>query len=264
MNKKRSFSASCRLAAATVLLLGGCSSDRPADDASATTPSETPTTTPTSSPVSTDGPTEEQTGEPTLTPEPGEVVRLRNGLEWATLREGRYLAWGMSGSLRYEVDVPDGWRVLHGTYINSPERRGTFLVARTPKHNTELPVHPCRDHRLCLVGPSVDDLAHAFASLPLWNMTKPRPVTLDGRRAVYLEVKLPERVDPADCVDQAVWQYEAGQDGLWTEEAYWGRWWVLEVDGGRFTVMARCYAICTEDDLDTMSAMAASIHFLPR
>jgi hypothetical protein len=264
MKKKQGISAPYRLAAASVLLLGACSSNPPADDASATPPSETPTATPTSSPVPTDGPTEEQTGEPILTPEPGEVVRLRNSLEWATLREGRYLAWGMSGSLRYEVEVPDGWRVLHGTYINSPERRGTFFIARTPKDNTELPVHPCRDHSLRLVGPSVDDLAHAFAGLPLWKMTKPRQVTLDDRRAVYLEVKLPERVDPADCVGQAVWQYEAGQDGLRTEEAYWGRWWVLEIDGERFTVMARCYAICTEDDLDTMSAMAESIKFLER
>ena len=230
----------------------------------ATTRSESPTPTQSSSSVSTEEQTDEQTGEPTLTSEPGEPVRLRNGLEWATLLEGRYVAWGMSGSLRYEVDVPDGWRVLHGTYINSPERRGTFFVARTPKHDTELPVHPCRDHSLRLVGPSVDDLAHAFASQPLWKMTKPRAVTLDDRRAVYLEVKLPERVDPADCVGQAVWQYEAGQDGLRTEEAYWGRWWVLEVDGERFTVMARCYAICTEDDLDTMSAMAESIKFLVR
>ena len=107
MKKKPYISASCRLAAASVFLLGGCSSDPPADDASATTPSESPAPTATSSPVSAD----EQGGEPTLTPEPGEVVRLRNGLEWATLREGRYLAWGMSGSLRYKVDVPDGWRV---------------------------------------------------------------------------------------------------------------------------------------------------------
>jgi hypothetical protein len=264
MKTRRSISASCGLAAATVLLLGGCSSDPPADDASVTTPGEAPTATSTRSPEPTDGPTEDQSGEPTLTPETGEVVRLRNGLEWATLREGRYLAWGMSGSLRYEVDVPDGWRVLEGTYINSPERRGTFFVARTPKRNTQLPVHPCRDHRLRVVGPSVDNLAHAFANLPLWKMTRPRPVTLDGRRAVYLEVKLPERVDPADCVDQAVSEYEAGRDGLVTEEEYWGRWWILEVGGERFTVMARCYAICTEDDLDTMSTMAASIHFLPR
>jgi hypothetical protein len=70
MKKQRGTNAPCRLAAGTVLLLGACSSDPPAD---------------------------EQTGEPTLTPEPDEVVRLRNGLEWATLREGRYLAWGMSG-----------------------------------------------------------------------------------------------------------------------------------------------------------------------
>ena len=136
-------------------------------------------------------PTEEQTGEPTLTPESRPLVRLSNA-GVGDPAGGPYVAWGMSRSLRYEVEVPDGWRVLHGTYINSPERRGTFLVARTPKRNTGLPVHPCRDHSLRLVGPSVDDLAHAFASLPLWKMSKPRAVTLDGHRAVYFEVKLPD------------------------------------------------------------------------
>ena len=110
----------------------------------------------------------------------------------------------------------------------------------------------------------MDDLANAMAAQPLWNVTEPRPVTLAGLEAMYLEVKLQDRVDPVDCVDQAVSEYEAGRDGLTTEEAYWGRWWILEVDGERFTVMARCYAICTKDDLDTMSAMAESIHFLPR
>jgi len=258
MKKQGSISAPWRLAA-TILLLGACSADPPADEASTTTPSESLTSDPPSSAVPT-----EQTGEPTFTPDPGDVFCLPEGQEWATLREGRYVAWGMSGSLRYEVDVPDGWRALSGTYINSPERKGTFFVARTPKYKTELPVHPCRDHSLRLVGPSVDDLAHAMASQPVWRVTKPRPVTLDGLRAMYLEVELPTRVDPADCVDQAVSEYEAGRDGLVTTEAYWGRWWILEVDGQRFTVMARCYAICTKDDLDTMSAMAESIHFLPR
>src|SRR5687768_16897814 len=192
MKKKPYISAPWRLAAATVLLLAGCSSD-PDNDASATTPSDSPTAQ-SSSPMSSDEPV----GEPTFAPEPGEVFRLPEGKEWATLREGRYAAWGMSGSLRYEVDVPDGWRVLFGTYINSPERRGTFFVARTPKDKTKRPVHPCRDHSLRLVGPSVDDLAEAMASQPVWRVTKPRPVSLDGLRAIYMEVKLPARFDPAD------------------------------------------------------------------
>jgi len=261
MNTKPGFSAPCRLAAATVLLLGACSSDPKSVDADSTTPGESSASTPTSSPV----PSEAPAGEPTYTPKPGEVVRLPESEEWATLRKGRYVAWGMSGSLRYEVDVPDGWRVLSGTYINAPvEKKGIFLVALTPKNRTKLPVHPCKDHSLRPVGPSVSDLAQAMASQPVWRVTPPRPVKLAGLPAMYLEVELPARVDPADCVDQAVSEYEAGEDGLATTQSYKGRWWILEVDGQRFTVMARCYDICTEEDLDTMSSMAESITFLGR
>src|SRR5688572_9958189 len=103
-----------------------------------------------------------------------------------------------------------------------------------------------------------------MANQPVSEVSTPRPATLDGIRATYLEVELPERVDPADCVGQAVSEYEAGPDGMMTTQSYRSRWWILEVNGQRFLVMARCYDTCTKDDLDTMSAMAASIHFLPR
>jgi hypothetical protein len=46
-----------------------------------------------------------------------------------------------------------------------------------------------------------------------------------------------------------------------TTRSYRGRWWVLEVDGERLVVMARCYDTCTAPDLETMSAMAESITF---
>lgn len=46
-----------------------------------------------------------------------------------------------------------------------------------------------------------------------------------------------------------------------TTKSYQGRWWVLEVDGERLVVMARCYDTCRELDLDTMSGMAESIEF---
>ena len=68
-------------------------------------------------------------------------------------------------------------------------------------------------------------------------------------------------MDPDDCVDGVVSEYESGRDGMATADTYKGRWWVLEVAGERLVVMARCYATCTEQDLDTMTAMAESITF---
>ena len=197
--------------------------------------------------------------EPAGTSDAGEVALLHRKGE-ATLEEGRYAGWGIGGSWRYEVDVPDGWWVLAGTFFNAPaDGHGMFFIARVPKNRTELPVHPCRDHSLRLVGPTVDDLARAIASQPVWRVSTPRPVTLAGVRAIYLEIELPARVDPADCVDGSVSEWEAGQDGMATTRTFQSRWWILEVDGQRLLVQGRCYDTCTESDLDTLSAMAKSV-----
>jgi hypothetical protein len=242
--------------AAAVLLLAGCSADPQTDDTAAATQPESPST---SGPTSSSAPD----AEPTYTSRPGEVFPLpHRGGSFATLEEGRYAAWGIGGSWRYEVDVPDGWRVLAGTYLNAPtDGHGIFFIARVPKNQTKLPVHPCRDHSLRLVGPTVDDLADAIAAQPVWKVSTPRPVRLDGVHATYLEIELPARVDPADCVDQNVSEWEAGQHGMTTTESFRSRWWILEVDGQRLLVQGRCYDTCTAGDLDTLSEMAKSVTF---
>ena len=79
----------------------------------------------------------------------------------------------------------------------------------------------------------------------MWKVSPAQQATLDGVQAIYLEVELPARVDPADCVDEAVSEYEAGPDGMMTTQSYRSRWWILEVNDQRFLVMARCYDTCT-------------------
>ncbi|CUR54966.1 exported hypothetical protein [metagenome] len=250
MTKRASSCAPWRLVAATILLLGACSADPPADEVAATpNASSTPESAPGSEPVD----------------EQAEVVRLPVGEGWLTLSEGRYAAWGIGATLRYEVDLPEGWRALSGTYLNAPEDgHGILFVARVPKRITMLPRDPCRDHSLWLVGPTVDDLARAMARQPVWKVSTPRHVTLAGVPATYLEVVLPASVDPADCVGQGVSEYEAGPDGMITTQSYRSRWWILEVHHQRFLVMARCYDTCTKRDVETMTTIAESITFLPR
>ena len=182
--------------------------------------------------------------------------------DFGTIRAGRYEAWRIGSPVHYEVDVPDGWRVLAGTYLNAPtDGHGIFFVASLPKDRTELAVHPCRDHSLCLVGPTVRDFTRAMQEQPVWKVSTPRPVTLDGNRGCTSRSSFRRRSTRLDCVDGAVSEYESGRDGMATTQSYRGRWWVLEVDGERLVVMARCYDTCSELDLDTMSAMAESITF---
>ena len=203
--------------------------------------------------------------EPTYTSGPGEVFLLPKDSDFVPMGAGRYEVRRIGSPDHYEVDVPDGWRVLAGTYLNAPtDGHGIFLVASLPKKRTDLAVHPCRDHRLWRVGPTVRDFTRAMREQPVWRVSTPRPVTLDGNHGMYLEIELPASVNPARCVGGAVSEYESGRDGLTTTQSYRGRWWILDVAGQRLVVMARCYDTCSELDLDTMSAMAESITFPQR
>ena len=178
------------------------------------------TTTPTSEPTY------------TYTSGPGEVFLLPKDSDFGTIRAGRYEAWRIGSPVRYEVDVPDGWRVLAGTYLNAPtDGHGIFFVASLPKHRTELAVHPCRDHSLWLVGPTVRDFARAMQEQPVWKVSTPRPVTLDGNKGLYFEIELPASVDPARCVDGAVSEYESGRDGMATTRVVPGP--LVDPRGGR-------------------------------
>ena len=191
-----------------------------------------------------------------------EVSPLSKGGGMVSLDAGRYEAWRIGSAARYEVEVPDGWRVLSGTFFNAPsDGHGIFFVASLPKDRTDLAKHPCRNHALRRVGPTVSDFVLAMRAQPVWEVSEPRPVALDGRDGLYVEVELPADVDPARCVDGVVSEYESGPDGMATDTSYKGRWWVLQVAGERLVVMARCYDTCSEQDLDTMTAMARSISF---
>jgi hypothetical protein len=241
----------CTLLAAG--LLTACTADASKDEGGPSVPEETSRST-------TGTPKSEPTY--TYTSGPGEVFLLPRDSDFGTIRAGRYGAWRIGSPLHYEVDVPGGWRVLAGTYLNAPtDGHGIFFVASLPKGGTKLAVHPCGDHTLRLVGRTVRDFVRAMRDQPVWRVSTPRPIALDGHRGLYFEIELPDTVDPAECVDGAVSEYESGRDGMATTQSYQGRWWVLEVNGKRLAVMARCYDTCSEHDLDTMSAMAKSIKF---
>jgi hypothetical protein len=246
--------------AATALLLAACSADPAPRDATPAGKTTSPTSTPTHSPGST------PVDEPTLTPEPGEVVTLRSGANgWATMRQGRY-AVHVTPTLGYQVDVPDKWRALGGRFLNTPvESASIFHVAPALANHTRLPAHPCRDHTTRLVGPTVSDLARALRRQPVLRVTKPLPVTLDGRHGLYVKVTIPDRVNSSTCMDRIVSLFEGGDeaedDGYVGHEGYVGHWWILNVHGERVVIMPQCDTSCPAQDVDTLTTMAESITF---
>ena len=239
------------LLVALTVMLGACTANSTSNDAAAG-----------------DRDTTEST--PTQTSEPGadEVMELPPGRDSAAMPQGRY-ELRLTPTLGYEVDVPDQWTVVGGTFLTDPSPQfSIFVVAPAPATST-LPQHPCRDHTARVVGPTVSDLARGLRRQPVLDVTKPVPVNLDGYRGLYLEVRIPGKVDAGSCVDDWVSLFESGgPDGYaWQEdwaspgEAYVARWWILDVDGERVVVMPSCDTGCTEDDFDTLTQMAESISF---
>ena len=242
---------------AVVLVIGGGALRAGGDDRSAPGPANPPTRPTQTSEL---GPSRVQR---TYSPEAGEVQALPQGRSYsATMRSGRY-ALRLTPTLAYQVDVPDLWTVVGGTFLNAaPQSDAIFFVAPAPANSTGLPQHPCRDHTTTVVGPTVSDLAGVLRRQPVLDVTKPVPVTLDGYRGLYLEVTIPDKVDADSCVDDRVSLFESGgPDGYAWQEGYVGRWWILEVDGQRMVVMPQCDTGCTEDDFDTLTTMAESITF---
>ena len=209
--------------------LGACTSDSDTGDAAAGDSDSTESTSA--------GPPEQ----PTYSPGPNEVVTLDQGQRWASMEQGRY-AVRLSSSLTYEVDVPDSWRVFLGRFLNTPPSgaHSIFFVSEAPARGTELPRHPCDDPTGTPVGPSVSALADGLRGQPVLEVSKPDPVTVAGSHGLYVDVRIPESVDAASCIDGTVALFTSGSDEWGWQEGFVAHWWILDVDGERVVINGQC------------------------
>jgi hypothetical protein len=181
------------------------------------------------------------------------------------LERGRYLVPVVDSALAYEVDVPDGWRVLNGNILNDRRGRdaGAFLVAAAPE-GIGVAEHPCTDHSAVAVGPGVKDLVSAVSTRPVLQVSRPVPAQLGAVQGQYVDVRIPTGYDSTPCEDGegtvALWG--TGPGDMWSSESgYHGQWWVLNVDGQRLVVMPACSQPC-QGSARTLRAMAESMEFV--
>jgi len=245
-----------RLSVATALLLAttACASNGTAAD-DETSPSSSPPT-PTETPTPKD---------PVLTPRPGEVFELdQDGPEYVFTKAGRY-AVRLTPKLVHEVDVPDMWEVLRGEIFSTSEfsgGNGVFLVMQAPAGSTRLPADPCADQAPESLGPTAGDLADALKAQPILQVTRPAPVTIGERRGVHIRIKQPEGVAPKACVNGQVALFSPTSRPLdWTMLYGGAEMWILDVDGGRWVILATCDETCSQADRGTLRRMAESVTF---
>jgi hypothetical protein len=166
------------------------------------------------------------------------------------------------GDVRLTFTLPEGWQ-NNGWFVLKSDSSPFFgvvldnRVANTfsdPCHWVEL------DPPL---GPSVDDLVAAFASVPDLNATDPTDVTIDGYDGQEIEFTVPDFAED-ECIDGwfAMWQNPgfAGQGPNYVSPANaHHRLWILDVDGTRLVIGGSSFPDTSEQDLDDLETILDSI-----
>ena len=233
---------------ALLLALAGCTSADPDAVADPTQVADEPNTSPTDTPRS-DVPTDLQ----------GYVGKLEPGTY-------SLAPWGQTDAdplPRVVVEVPDGYWSNGGFVIDAgqdafePEEFGVVQVFDADQVLTD----PCRRRTATEVGPTVDDLARALVAAQ-GPSTQPRPSTLDGRDATYLEVTVPADTDIDACSDGTYSLWLANGDAHHhSDPGVVHHVWILEVDGTRLVAVASLYPDQDPDQNRQLIAMAESIQF---
>jgi hypothetical protein len=135
------------------------------------------------------------------------------------------------------IDVPAGYLGDGNGYEIVGEEGGfrhfgTWTVA-------EVAAAPCGAADWIDPGPSADDLAAALAALPVWESTRPTPMTIGGYEGLFMELNVPARL-PAECHSHGQplsWRdHLGGMQGIGTGKTQ--RLWIADVDGHRLMLVA--------------------------
>ena len=222
-----------------IITIAACSSD---DSDESTTAGTVEPTVATTAPPATETPTSLESSPDTPQPTPGtssiDAVR----------------------GVRLTFAVPAGW-VNHGWAVvkGNPYFGVVFMAV------TNIFVDPCQWVEFDPpIGPSVDDLASAWADVPGLNATAPIDITIDEYHGKQVEFTAPD-YNAAECHD--------GYFGLFQEAGFAGRGpnyvaqgpnqhhqlWILDVDGTRLVISASDFPDTSEQDRTDLNALLSSI-----
>lgn len=182
-------------------------------------------------------------GDPTPTPIPtATAVADTGGLRPHVI--------GSPFPVRITLQVPDGWRSwvatadAHGLVVDNALGESTSGWGPAFWIVQNVYADPCDiSSRLDpQLGPTVDDLVEALASLPGYEASTPTPVTVSGFEGVEFQLTAPEYGD--DCPDHRTWSTFTERRSMFPGET--NRIQVLDVDGVRLLVSLVEYAHTTE------------------
>jgi hypothetical protein len=191
--------------------------------------------------------------------EPAPAVQPTVAPTTVAARTGTYVmsefhTLGGNSDVRLTFAVPAGWED-GGFYVDKPLAAHVFFDYVTNIYTDSCPsvlVDPP-------VGPTVDDLASAWANLPGFHATAPTDITVDGYHGKQVEFTVPD-YNKTDC-PYGDFKLLASGNGVWSAPGpnQHNQLWILDVNGTRLVIVAFVVPDASPQDRADLYAVLASI-----
>ena len=163
-----------------------------------------------------------------------------------------------NSDVRLTFAVPAGWED-NGWYVDKPPADPSFGVVFDYVANIytdscpSVLVDPP-------VGPTVDDLASAWANLPGFDATAASDITVDGFHGKQIEFTVPDYT-PSECSYGDFKLLNAVGGGDWWAQGpnQHNKLWILDVNGTRFVIIAAYFPDTSPQDRAAIDEILASI-----
>ena len=162
------------------------------------------------------------------------------------------------GDVPVTYTVPDGWSSGDWGLIKGEPTFGVIFMEVGNTHTDSCPSTQLDPP----VGPTVDDLASAWADLPAFDATVPTDITVDGFDGKLVEFTVPD-YDESDCAYGdlvLLGEVEDPTDGYWAQgpnQHHQLR--ILDVDGTRVVIVASWYPDTSAEDRAAIDEILSSI-----
>jgi hypothetical protein len=162
-----------------------------------------------------------------------------------------------TGSVPVTFTLPTGWKNNGWGAIKGEPIIGLVFINVENIYSDACPSVPLDPP----VGPTVDDLASAWANLPRFRATEPSEITVDGFEGKQMEFTVPDYDEHACSYGQFRLMREAGGGGDYWAQAPNGhhRLWILDVDGTRLVIGATHFPDTSMQDLAAIDEILRSI-----
>ena len=113
-------------------------------------------------------------------------------------------------------------------------------------------------------GSTVEELAAAFQRQRLTRVTAPVPVTVDGYKGLFLELRVPQGIDFAVCAAYNVWESDPAGARHMESPGQFDRLWMLDVEGDVVVLTVSADLDVPKSAIDQLTDMVESVDFIAR